>query len=541
MASGDSAPPAEWTAHYAAFHAAYGEVGEAAASSSSGDEQARALEEERRWPRGLSSSSAASIHPPPSFVGATVNMTKCLVGSGMLAVPSGLKGSSLSMGIAGLVATGILSALGFLAIGRACMLTRSTSYREAWMRVGGRAAIVDAVLFFECLLSCTGYSILLGDYAYFGLSGLAPRFGFGVPTREILVGVISVVFVLPLCLVAELRALSKTSALGLLAILYAYLYVVGTALLGALGGDDGVGGAGAGAGGAAGVEWFAIRSTTFPTLTTFVSAYVGHFLAPTIWAECLEAADSPQAAWGTFRGIVVCSFGLAGASYISFGVAGYLYFGGAVRSNVLTNFPAMDADGNPHIWTLLCWVLMALSFALSYPLVFRSARDTAADVLGIPMRVKGPYFSMSPQPSEKPLPGMRRRSNSGVWDEALWGELVRSRSKGDLQAAGKDGEVAGKEIRRPQEAVVGDRMNWRWALFVAVLVLLTNAAGLWMDDIGWLLALRGATLGCPLCFVLPGLLLLRCGKGAETWRGLSWALVVFGSVFGTLSVYYSVC
>lgn len=175
---------------------------------------------------------------------------------------------------------------------------------------------------------------------------------------------------------------------------------------------------------------------------------------------------------------------------------------------------------------MLCWLLMAMSFVVSYPLCFRSARDTATDIMGLPTPGGGGgHGHHGAHAPPKPRLARRRPSRSDSKDEVMFNELVRSRSK--------DSEPPPEPLEQPEQR------GLRWVLAVSAMVVAINAIGIWVDDLGFLLAFRGALLGCPLCFILPGIVLLRLAHCPGYWRARAKALVAFGVVGGLLGCHFS--
>mmetsp|Transcript_29660 Transcript_29660/g.64578 ORF Transcript_29660/g.64578 Transcript_29660/m.64578 type:complete len:465 (-) Transcript_29660:337-1731(-) len=417
--------------------------------------------------------NAALPRKPASVRGAVMNLTKGIIGAGMLAFPNALRKSSMLIGVVGIMFIGFVSVLGFLAIGRACRLARCTSYREAVQRAGGPATAIDVMTLLECLVTCVGYIILVGDYVCIGLDGMLP--GLNVADLRVsLMTAISLTCILPLCLLGEFNRLAASSGLGLLAMFYGYLLVVGSAVVpgGPVFAED--------------WKLAGVRSTTFPALTTMVSAFGCHYLAPTIWADCVAATGEEKAAWSRFQVITLSAFSLAGFIFLSFGVSGYLLFGENVRSNVLTNYPAHHHDGSPVHRIFLCWLLLALAYSLSYPVVFRSAREVLASALQLQRQVSG---SIS---------------------------LKTGLSK--------------------------MRLNLPWVLMVAGLILLTNVVSIFFSDIGKVLSLRGALLGCNISFIFPGFLVLSAprSRGDILWRLVGGALIGVGLLGGMLGLYFAI-
>lgn len=397
-----------------------------------------------------------------AVVGVMLNLTKTIVGAGILCLPFALQEGGAGLGIVSLAATGVLSLAGFLAIGKACDATGAQSYREAWHRtVGTSPMIVDIMILLECVITCVGYVILILDYLGTGLQGLA-----GLPVTQAvrvrLAALVSVICLIPLCLRPSLDGLKVSSLLGNLAMLYTVAYVI----LECIAWDEH----------SSFLEDATFLSTeregVFRSTCVMTSAYIAHYSAPELLKELSTKHPKP---WNGFRRAAMASFGASIVAYWLFAVAGYERFGPSVLGNILLNYEST-------ICVLLAWVSMAATLVFGFPLVFKPARDTVAEVLAL----NPPAESAS----------------------------------------------EGKPVARAP-------LSCPWGLMTALVVLATVVAGVYFRDISRVLSFRGALLGCPISFILPGVMLLHCPRNTV---GLAtavhaWLLILFGLLAGSLGLY----
>ena len=112
---------------------------------------------------------------------------------------------------------GAISAYGFSLIGRVCADTGARSYREAWEKtVGSNTSwITAASSTFNCLIANLAYSMILADTFKNLLSG----FGLEISRQNVLFGVTLIVLV-PLCLMKNLSSLAPFSLLGIMGMAY---------------------------------------------------------------------------------------------------------------------------------------------------------------------------------------------------------------------------------------------------------------------------------------------------------------------------------
>jgi len=205
----------------------------------------------------------------------TVNITKTIVGAGVLALPFAVQQGGVGVGFGCLLGTGALSLCGFLAIGYCCASTGARTYGEVWTRTAGwRPQVVDLMLFWETILCCIGYVILTLDYLSVGLQGV-----LGVEAdaalRARLALLVTGLCLIPLCLQPTFYSLRFTSLFGNLATLFAIGYVILEAavvegrheavqLTGLLGES---------------------RRGVLQATSVMTSAYISHYSAPVLLAE----------------------------------------------------------------------------------------------------------------------------------------------------------------------------------------------------------------------------------------------------------------
>jgi len=386
------------------------------------------------------------------------NITKTIVGAGVLALPLAVQEGGVGLGLGCLCATGAVSLCGFLAIGYSCSATGARTYREAWERtVGWRPEVVDLMLFWETIICCIGYMILMLDYMSVGLR---EGFGFepGAELRNQLAVLVTGVFLIPLCLQPTFRSLRHTSMFGNAAIGFTIGFVILESAM------DGLPEAGAFAGVLGESRRGVLQATSVMT-----SAYISHYSAPVLLSE-LRQHSSP---WRGFCLASAASFGLVVLLYAAFAIAGFARFAPEVKGNVLLNY------GNTPC-TMISWICMAFTMIVTFPLQFKIARDAVTPAMGFSLPAEG----VSP--------------------------------------------------------------CWGWKRMVVLMVGTTAAVGAVLSDISEVLAFRGALLGCPISFTLPGLMLLslpaearRTDDRASCRRVVAKVLIAFGVCSSLLGL--SVC
>jgi hypothetical protein len=156
----------------------------------------------------------------------TMNLIKNIIGAAALGLPAGVAAfgnhpSALLPALVLLVAMGSLSAFCFQNLGKICQHTASTSYTQAWSRsVSPKTAFLPTIAsLFVTASAVLTYSMILADTLPEILNTLL---GIRVSRSQALLGV-TVVALLPLCLLRSLSALAPFSLVGILGMVYTAL------------------------------------------------------------------------------------------------------------------------------------------------------------------------------------------------------------------------------------------------------------------------------------------------------------------------------
>lgn len=163
--------------------------------------------------------------PAPKVGGGTAtipsevfNLVKAIVGAGALSLPVGVAAfgnapSAVIPAVCLIIIMGALSANGFATIGRVCAYTGATSYRDAWTRsVGEKSSWLPAwSATLKTGLACLAISMVLAD-SFCSILGTEQR-------SKVLLG-LTILILLPLCLMKSLAALAPFSLLGVIGMGY---------------------------------------------------------------------------------------------------------------------------------------------------------------------------------------------------------------------------------------------------------------------------------------------------------------------------------
>jgi amino acid permease len=335
-----------------------------------------------------------------SVVGATFSLMKTLVGTGMLALPSGLavvsdQPSMLWSANAMLLGLGALSAYTFWSLGRLADATGGRTLSDMWARVfpGSSARVVSVANLVYCVGLCLAYSLVLGD----SLSALVQS-AVGTTSalsaswllsRQSVILSVTVFLLWPLCNLKSLAALAPFSIAGVMSSLFATIFVAWRCP--AL-----VPSSPYRAGGSLAKLLSPSLQPKFGTYNRLLSAapvvlialgcvaWMGHFSGPEFFHSLKsrqgskgDPSEQPQKSQLKKYSIMTVTgysiVAVLNALVLSFG---FLTFGGNAQGNVLNNYAVSDLGAT------LSRLLVSVSVASGYPFLFSAGRSSAMSLFG---------------------------------------------------------------------------------------------------------------------------------------------------------------
>jgi solute carrier family 38 (sodium-coupled neutral amino acid transporter), member 11 len=338
--------------------------------------------------------AAAAVDSAPARKGgdatiaaSTFNLAKCIIGAGVLSLPSGVAFFSdepAALIPAAIITTvmGLVSAYTFSIIGKACETTNAKSFQDAWSKSvdPNSAWIISGGITATCFLASLAYSIIIGD----SFTSLAKTFHLPAILAQrtnVILGMTAIALY-PLCSMKSLSALAPFSVLGLGGTLYTAIfmairyfdksYAVGGRFFKTLA--------------AAGKPSFSARGgmtlspTIFVLLSMLSTSFIAHFSAPTFYNE-LKDTSMPR-----FNRVVNSAFFSSIAMFIFVTAAGFLTFGGSTAGFVLNNYSGQDALAT---FARLC---IGIAILTGYPFTFSALRDGILDLAKVPRESRGNYF-----------------------------------------------------------------------------------------------------------------------------------------------------
>lgn len=260
-----------------------------------------------------------------------------------------------------------------LLIGKSCQMTQSTSYRECWERtVGIRGGLTVAVLnTLDPLLGIFANASILSQSLKLLLEGINVYWS----VVECLL-VVTVVGILPLCLMKNLNALAPFSTVGMIAVLCALAsmivrYMDGSYEPGGIFFDD----IPRHMKPSFGAENRPLSADAMPFCAMVFTSFDMHYNTPRYYTE-LRNATIPR-----FGQTVTYAFGLTAVVYFSIAIVGFLTFGEHSDTYILNNYSPKDPLAT------VSRLAIGLCALISYPLNYIGVRDNCLDILGIADRV----------------------------------------------------------------------------------------------------------------------------------------------------------
>lgn len=319
----------------------------------------------------------------------TLNLTKCMIGEGMLSLASGLGAETgLAVGIIITVVWAAIMAYTFSLLGRVCHATGCKNLSGCCEnlhqpRLGKVMASSILVLTFA---ACVSFSILLGDNVSeilksCGATGIWASYHFA------LVAII-VIVELPLCLIRDMTKLAYTSFVGVTFEICVIIFMAIRFFDNSYrpGGEyyadvtkknipdfgEGVSN-----------TLFKIGPNTAKLVSVLALAYIAHFQAPKFYHQ-LRDRSVPR-----FNAVTATSFGLASVVFGCSLTFGYLTFGIHSPGNILQGYSTHD-----HLATS-ARAGMTVAVGFGFPIIFTGLRDSTLEAFGLSGHRRRIWFSIT--------------------------------------------------------------------------------------------------------------------------------------------------
>jgi amino acid permease len=288
-----------------------------------------------------------------------MNIAKNLLGAGVLSMSGGIAMYANSpWGVLSSSFEVVIQAMIFgyfcVLIAKVCELTTSKTIRECWERTMGKkfAVAIVVVIGLNPLQGTLAYSAILSQT----FKSLCETIGISLTHIESLL-IVTVVGLLPLCLMKNIHALAPFSMLGTSSILLTAVGMIcrcydGSYQPGGIYYDD----LPVNMRPHFGTEHHIFSPKAIPLVCMIFEAYVMHYNSPRFYME-LKDRSIPRFSW-----CVGGAFGLSALVYVAIASAGFLTFGGNSDNYILNNYSPRDPLATA------CRLLVGISTLTTYPM-----------------------------------------------------------------------------------------------------------------------------------------------------------------------------
>lgn len=292
-----------------------------------------------------------------SKVSSFVSLVKTIIGAGILSMPYAFSTDGVACGIFIVLLAAVTSGYGLFLqvyVSKYVPPAHATFFNLCSITYPNLSVVFDLAIAIQCFGCAISYLVLIGD--------IMPTIVEHVPginpenSRTFWI-VVSALVCWPLSFLKNLDSLKYTSILGLVAIAYMVLLIVGHFFAG----DIPPSARGE-------VRWFPQSLTAvFSTFSIVVFAFTGH---QNMFSIINEAADKSLSSLSTLSNFAITC---TSALFIAVGISGYLTFGDLVLGNVILLYP--------NAWTTtLGRICIIFTMVFSFPLMLHPARISVNNI-----------------------------------------------------------------------------------------------------------------------------------------------------------------
>lgn len=412
-----------------------------------------------------------------------ISLVKTIIGAGLLSMPLAFSTDGIVVGFWIILLAGATSGYGLFLqayVSRYVPAGHATFFSLCSLTYPSLLVVFDLAIAVQCFGCAILYLVLIGDLMPGTLGGITTT-ATDSKTFWIL---LSAVVCVPLSFLRNLDSLKYTSVLGLLAIAYMALLVVGHYFIGDIPSTE-----------RGPVTLFPQSfASIFSTFSIIVFAFTGH---QNMFSIINESRNKLLSALST---LIVAAVTGSAALFIFVGLTGYLTFGQNVTGNVILLYPS------DLLSTVIGRLLIVFMVIFSFPLMLHPARISVNNI----------YFWIN-----------QRYSNSNERAPLLNNEDDH-------------------ECTLPTPTVV-PLSNVTFVVITTTLLVVGYVIAITVESFALVLAVVGATGSTAISFILPGLFgykligseLSTPSATESTLKHLSLALSVWGVVVMIVCLYVS--
>ena len=298
-----------------------------------------------------------TIEQGASTVSSSISLVKTIIGAGLLSMPLAFSTDGIIFGIFIIVFAALTSGYGLFLqayVSKYVAPGHATFFSICSITYPALSVVFDVAIAVQCFGCALSYLVLIGDI----MPTIITALPYVDPEHHRNFWILASTFIcVPLSFLKNLDSLKYTSILGLVAILYMALLVIGHFLVGNVPADE-----------KGELTLFPPNvSGVFSTFAIIVFAFTGH---QNMFSIVNEAKDKSLT---SLTRLVNSAVGLAASFFIVVGLAGYLTFGDAVTGNVIMLYP--------NVWsTTIGRASIVFMVIFSVPLMMHPARISVNNI-----------------------------------------------------------------------------------------------------------------------------------------------------------------
>ncbi|KAH3901255.1 related to Vacuolar amino acid transporter 7 [Saccharomycodes ludwigii] len=419
-----------------------------------------------------------------SITSSTINLTKTIVGAGLLAIPYAFNQDGILIGSLLTILAAITTSYGLylLGISSSTFLSdpRSSSFFSLCaITYPNFTLLFDFAMFVQCYGVCLSYIVLIGD--------VFPSLFGG--DRSIWI-YLSTLLVVPLSLLKNLDSLRYSSLVGLCAIAYLVCFIVTKFFTDGITSTDAI-------------HWITVNSFKglFSSFSILVFAYTASM---NMFSICNELQDNSIK---NITRVINQSVGISCTLFLTVGILGYLTFGDDVQGNIIINY-----DPN-SIFTKIGQFSLGITIIFSFPLLFHPLRISTNNMVFSIIRI---YNNNGKKYNETnhTAPLLNNSSNNNT--TATYSSISRISSSQASHTSINSMIDESSLLEEAADLNTVEFSNSRFYLITFILLVSIYLLGLNVTSFALVLSLVGATGSTSISFILPGLFGYKLFSGNES-------------------------
>ncbi|CAN3369508.1 vacuolar amino acid transporter 6 [Diutina catenulata] len=309
-----------------------------------------------------------------STTSSSISLVKTIIGAGMLSMPLAFATDGLVLGCVWVVVAAVTAGFGLFIqayVSRYVPKGHASFFNVCSITYPALSVVFDIAIAVQCFGCSLSYLVLIGDIMPTVVAG----------TSRTLWICVSAAVIVPLSFLKNLDSLKFTSVLGLVALFYLVVVILGHYFVGDVPREGAV------------AVWPPTVAGMFTTFSIIVFAFTGH---QNMFSIINEARDKSMQSLGWLINFATIT---SAVLFIAVGLAGYLTFGDQVDGNIILSYPQAAS-------TTVARFAIVLMVTFSFPLMFHPARISVNNIYYWLTRTDEP--ESGPEDEQAPLVAGRK-------------------------------------------------------------------------------------------------------------------------------------